>query len=369
MSLANDLKKQGAKKLREKREPLWKGPEKDGITFSLLSRFLVCRERFRVRVIEGLGARETFSPPIHYGNMWHVCEEAIAAKTGWKEPLRNYIAKLAQQFPMQREDINHWYGLCLVEFPAYVEHWSKHPDVKKRTPLLQEQKFAVPYQLPSGRVVTLKGKWDSVDLIEADDTKGIYIQENKTKSRIDDEDISRQLRFDLQTMLYVIALDKYSWEGTNYGPPKSSPSKLPLILPPLCGVRYNVVRRSAHKSVESFTKKLNEDIADKRAGEWFARWKVEISQKDIEIFKKTCFDPILEQLWDWWEWVEAPKESTLPRGSYGATHVPLAPVNWRHPYGVWNSLNENGSTEYDNYLVTSSEIGLQRISNLFPELE
>ena len=28
--------------------PAWKGPEVDGITQSLLSKFLVCRERFRI---------------------------------------------------------------------------------------------------------------------------------------------------------------------------------------------------------------------------------------------------------------------------------------------------------------------------------
>ncbi len=35
------------------REPVWKGPEVDGVTQSLLSRYLTCKERFRLLVIEG----------------------------------------------------------------------------------------------------------------------------------------------------------------------------------------------------------------------------------------------------------------------------------------------------------------------------
>src|SRR4051794_6290554 len=87
--------------------PLWKGPEEDGITFSLLSQFLVCRERFRVRVIEGLSAGGGFNHRIEYGSMWHTCEEALAAiapdspsmvephKSEWEPHLRAHAERLS----------------------------------------------------------------------------------------------------------------------------------------------------------------------------------------------------------------------------------------------------------------------------------
>ena len=164
-----------------RKTPVWEGPcsegSNGGVTFSLLSRFLVCKERFRCLVVEGLKPADTFNHRLEFGNLWHVCEEALAlanstrespgeAANRWTARLTVHARDLAQRYPFQREQIDHWYKMCQALFPLYVEHWSKHPDVLERTPLLQEQVFSVPYSLPSGRAVRLRGKWDSVDVIE-----------------------------------------------------------------------------------------------------------------------------------------------------------------------------------------------------------
>src|SRR5688572_23342153 len=93
--------------------PLWKGPESDdpngGITFSALSRFLCCRERFRLVMIEGLRPADGFNHKIEYGQMWHACEEAHAA-AGTKSysgplpmgALRDYAQDLCKQYPMSQ---------------------------------------------------------------------------------------------------------------------------------------------------------------------------------------------------------------------------------------------------------------------------
>jgi hypothetical protein len=44
-------------------------------------------------------------------------------------------------------------------------------------------------------------------------------------------------------------------------------------------------------------------------------------------------------------------------------------MHWRHPYGVFDALNEGGSSDLDEYLETGSTVGLERASTLFPELE
>lgn len=365
MSIAAKIAKEarGRKLSAAKRtEPLWKGPEQDGISYSLLSRFLVCRERFRLLVVEGLQPVERFYPPIDYGNMWHVCEEQLALNDkpgianvkGFFEPLTNYCVALAKRYPYDQDAINHWYGLCQVQFPLYVDWWRKHPDVTGRTPLLQEQSFAVPYQLPSGRVIKLRGKWDSVDLIAG---KDVYIQENKTKSHIDAGKLSRQLTFDLQTMIYVVALKPVRLLNKTHG-----------AVQPLKGVRYNVIKRSQHKSVGSFTEKITEDIAAGRGREWFDRWKVDVSEADIARFCRECLDPILENLCDWWVWVSE-THAHNPFDLSGRVNDTWAyGQHWRHPFGVYNVLDEGGSSELDEYLATGSEVGLQRTNNLFPEL-
>jgi hypothetical protein len=44
-------------------------------------------------------------------------------------------------------------------------------------------------------------------------------------------------------------------------------------------------------------------------------------------------------------------------------------IHWRHPFGVYDALNEGGSSDLDEYLETGSTVGLEKASTLFPELE
>lgn len=335
---------------KQPRGPLWKGPEVDGVTQSLLGRFLSCRERFRLLVVEGWQAAPRFSAPLEFGNMWHACEEAYAAGLDWLHGipgLNHHCQGLMNKYPMDREQIEHWYSKAAALFPRYVEHWSKHDDVRERTPLLQEQTFDVSYKLPSGRTIRLRGKWDAVDLIGKGKGAGVWLQENKTKSGIDQSKIQRQLLFDLQTMLYLASLEI---DGqTRWGIRKP---------PNILGIRYNVVRRAAHKTAESMMRKFEEDAADGRIGEWFARWKVEVSTNDVVRFRRECLDPILEQLCDWWKNVVT--DTSNPPWGLG---------HFRYPFGVYNPVAEGGFSDVDNFLETGSTAGLQRCTNLFPELE
>lgn len=333
--------------------PLWSGPcgegKNGGITFSALSRFLQCRERFRLHMIEGLKPLPTFHAPIEFGNMWHACEEALAGKNAWQPALINYSKQLCTKYRTGQEQIEHWFRMCKAMFPIYVEHWAKHPDVRKRIPIYQEKPFDIKYPLPSSRVVRLRGKFDAVDLIDA----RVYLQENKTKSQINEGQLKRQLSFDLQTMIYIIALPvQLELDNiTNVG----------LV----SGVRYNVIRRSAHKSVESMLKKLTEDAQDGRIGEWFARWRVEITTSDVVRFRSQCLDPILEQLCDWYDWVENAENPFSDKSCI--VGPPQCGPHWRHPFGIRSILDEGGSTDLDAYLETGSEVGLQRVDKLFEE--
>jgi hypothetical protein len=353
--------------------PVWGGPEKDGITFSLLSRFLVDRERFRLLVVEGLKPVDRFNAKMEFGNMWHLCEEAFAAggnpilhsmasaKPPWHQALLAYTRELMKRYMSDKAQIEHWYNIIIVMFPRYMEFWKRNPDVKARTPLLQEEPFNVAYTLPSGRTVRLRGKWDAVDLIGKGKAAGIWNQENKSKSSIDQEKLTRQLSYDLQTMMYLIALtesdvirEKFPGQGRNPYPIK--------------GVRYNVIRRPAHKSTESLIKKMDEDFGNNRAGEWFARWDVAVSQADINRFKHRTLDPILEQLCDWWKWIQMEPENPFRLDS-GIFDDGGTAMHWQHPFGVYNVLDEGGASDLDYYLLTGSEVGLQRTDDLFPELQ
>lgn len=371
MTLSERLRKKGATSPSlPPKTPLWKGPEVDGVTFSLLSRFLVCKERFRLLVIEGLTPKDRFNHRIEYGQMWHICEEATAQGRNFKSDLFSYCRRLIDRYPMSGEDITKWYEVCCVQFPLYLQYWAKHGDVKNRVNLLAECAFSVPYKLPSGRTVILRGKWDSVDVVGRGKGSGIYLQENKTKGEVNEQQILRQLTFDLQTMLYMIALKEEQKRQTTYE--ENAPWTTVHGQQYIRGVIYNVVRRPLSggkgtiKQKGGETKKeYYERLAHYITNEphtYFMRWKVEISKEDIDRFKQQCFDPILDNLCVWWDSVD-------PTRYIPQVNMRPEAIHWRHPYGVFNVLDEGGSSELDEYLATGSTAGLSRATTLFPELE
>ncbi len=364
-------------------EPLWRGPCAEGplggITFSMLSSFLSCRERFRVKYVEGIKPAERFNHRMDYGTMWHLCEEGLATNPDllndddWVEDkLRPYCVGLTQKFPLDRVNIVHWYEVCRTQFPIYVRHWAQHDDVKKRTPLMQEQVFDVPYKLPSGRVVRLRGKFDSVDLIDG----GVWLQENKTKGNVDIQQIQRQLTFDLQTMMYLIALEAMQ-ESVDCEDAGIMSDELQAIfeVSQVKGVRYNVVRRPLsggkgtivrHKATknkpeetwDSYYARVEQVIKDD-PGHFFARWKTEILPADIARFRRECLDPILEHLCLWYDMVTDEEQPDPFFRSY---------LHWRTPFGVnFESLNDYGG-DTDAYLDSHSMSGLRKVSTLFEEL-
>jgi len=380
----------------KKKTPVWRGPTVDGITQSLLSRFLVDRERFRLLVVEGLKPAEGFSHRIGYGNMWHVCEEALAAGVNWDKPLAAYCKTLCTEFHTQQDEIAKWYCCCKTQFPIYVDYWQHHPDVKQRTPIFQEKVFSVLYELPTSRTVLLNGKWDSVDIIGSGKTAGIYLQENKSKGDINENQLKRQLTFDLQTMIYLIALQTLH-------------KQFKLGDRPILGVRYNVVRRPLSggrgtikqlenvnrgkkgsdgkkpvprpETSDEFYRRLGDLIASATGPDWgcrpgdsyfFMRWKCEVNPHDINRFRCECLDPILEQLCDWWQWIVKSSGRSPFSPDDGCDNELYrevqSSIHYRMPYGIYNPLLEGNPTDLDEYLHSGSEIGLQRVTNLFPEL-
>lgn len=366
MDNLSDKLKSVSKPKGHKKGPMWDGPSVNsqcgGISYSLLSRYLSCKERFRLMMIEGLRPKDRFNHLLEFGSLWHAAEEGFAGKGKIGDMVTNYAKKLTEKYPFQREEIRHWRDCCLALFPIYVDYWKRHKDVISRKPIFQEEVFNINYRLPSGRDVYLRGKWDSVDLINNKESQGIWLQENKTKSGIDQSKIERQLKFDLQTMIYIISLCVRQ---------SDTHSRHDFGKHVIRGVRYNVVRRSLHKSPDSMIKKCVEDIGADRGVEWFCRWNTEISGHDIEVFKHQCFHPVLENLCDDYEWWQYCKMTGvdvylyLVRSEKFPEHQKR---HYRHPFGVYNVLDEGGSADLDHYLDTGSEVGLQRTDNFFPEL-
>lgn len=371
-----------------KRVSLWNGPEDSGpmggITYSALSRFLCCRERFRLMLVEGWKVKDVFTHRLEYGNLFHAAEEASAGGKPWKPAVVAYANGLAQKYKGSGPEIDKWYRVCCLQYPIYLKHWSKHPDEKKRKSIYQEQVFHVSYQLPSRRVVYLRGKFDAVDFID----NGIWLGEDKSKGEIDVEKLTAELCFDLQTNIYLTALD-------NIKLPKQFDGK------PIKGVRYNVIRRPLSsygkhnikqhqgrklksgeiKGAETLDEYYNRlsGLIEKHPNDFFQRWKIETTPTDLLNFQRWILNPILEQLCDWWESIQGnpfdPWETSgvnLAPTMYGIAGCPERvpnPYHFTYPTGVWNPALEGRVGDLDRYLQSSDAGGLQKVKALFPELQ
>jgi hypothetical protein len=369
--------------------PVWKGPEEDGVTFFLLSRFLTCRERFRLLVVEGLSPVPSFNHRIEFGNMWHVCEEVWALSRSWPstmKELKRFCQELCRRFRQQQEQVEHWMEVVRHVFPIYINHWKQSPEVAVRKTLMAEEMFNVSYRLLSGRTVRLRGKWDLVDLVDSE----VWLQEDKTKGDVRPLQIQRQLRFDFQTMIYLVALrqEQMRLDDSSIKAKLSFRDNKCRHFYPIKGVRYNVVRRPLsggkgtiirHKATKNHPEETKEHFYQRMAccvfeapKEFFFRWDVEVSHDETLKFRRECLDPILEQLCDWWEWINHSSYPFMPNTSsnedenmrFGLSYG----MHWRHPFGVYNVLDEGGSSDLDAYLETGSEVGLDRVTDLFPEL-
>lgn len=384
MTLATRVGK-SLKKLAKRKGPLWLGPESDqpdgGVTQSIIGSWIVCRERTRIKLVEGIQPTPRFSHRMEYGSMGHVCEEVHATNPNhWQDALKQYARDLAKKFPDQGTQVEHWYHVCKTQFPIYLDYWAKSSFMKGREVILREKVFQVPYTLPSGRTVYLRGKWDGVDLIKEGKNKLLFLRENKFKGDIDLVQLRNQLQFDLQTMLYLIALE---WALKD----QQIVTGERVVGYPLAGVWYNVVRRPLSggmhsirqhqpsksnptgESLSDFYARLggliqeesNEARKEKRDCHYFARWDSRVSQEDIQRFKDDFLNPCLEQMCDWYTIVTGGDPGISPECPFYA--------NYRTPYGIYNPLLEDQSTEMDHYLATGSMVGMTTDVKLFQELQ
>lgn len=359
--------------------PLWTGPggsgPNGGVTQGLISNFLTCRERFRIKAIEGWRPADRFSHRLEYGNMFHLCEEFTAQGQAWEGALQTLAKDLCKRYPLEQNEVNKWYNVCKVQYPIYLNYWASHQDQLHREPLLQEYKFDVNYKLPSGRAVRLRGKLDAVDLIGTGKGKGIYLFETKTKGDVDEVRMKRQLLWDLQTMLYLAAMHCLREDN-----PSTATEHWQAA--PILGVRYNVIRRPLsggkgtivrHKPTksnptgetsEAYYDRLQGIIRDD-PGHYFMRWRAEVGKHDVENFRRCTLDPILEQMSVWYETVT---NQCRDVNEDVRVTIPSWAVNWRHPYGSENMIDEGYDSDVEHMLETGSTLGLARTNVLFPEL-
>ena len=348
----------------KKKKPLW-DLERDGITFSMLSHFLICRERFRLTSVEGWTSKG-LSIPIEFGQIFHwVLEKKInSPRTSISKLLKEDLKRRRKTLKKsQLEDYEIILGLVQVTLEEYFEYWKtiptfEHPKTSVRyydTDLkycLAEEVFRVKHILSNGRTILLRGKIDAA--FREPLNKALWLQENKTKGNIDGAALSNSLHKDFQTMLYCLALRHLSPDEPE-------------------GVLYNVIRRpqlrkGKSESLQVYLTRTKKDI-QKRPEHYYMRWLVSLGPKDLDTWIHHSLDPILHQLLDWWDSIKRnpfdPWMTTIESSILGRPNL----LHYERPFGIYDSFQFSQKGDMYDPIVSNDFSSFYQRDTVFPELE
>jgi hypothetical protein len=351
------------RKGNQKIESLW-DPYRDGITYSLLSKFMGCRERTRLSYVEGWISKN-FSVPLEFGNLFHLLKEVRYSGASMKASLKSsekYIQSKIKKNNLSALQINELEclrGLAVVTFEEYCNYWNETPTFisgrKKwcdNNIVFQhiERTFRHPFTLSNGKIITLTGKIDG-ELIDPI-SKKYRILENKTKQRVEEVDIETLLKNDTQTTMYLLA-NKLSFNA----------------MPD--GVIYNVIRRTSMKPrknelAEDYVSRIGTDIRS-RPDFYFMRWKVDITEDDLNRFIDKSLDPMMCQLVEWWESIkDNPFDPWKTREKNGKSKKNV--LHHMRPFGMYGGGARDLADDFKEIIVNGDYSEFEQRDVVFPEL-
>lgn len=286
-------------------------PIKDGVTQSLLTTWRNCPTLARQH-LRGL-YRPGFGEALMYGTMFHAYKDVILNLTKQekiKQPrdiidLGDFIErKVAQKLEKEKQEapqdakqkIDDLEQIINVVVLKYFEFWKEdfYGSSKKVWEDI-EYKFKVPF---GSLRIPLKGRVDGKFRLNGKK----WLLENKTKSRIPEENLVMVIGRDLQVLLYSLA-------------EQISTGELPV------GVLYNIVRKpqlrqKAKESTLDFCKRIYEDIGE-RPEFYFMRFEIPITGHKIAEFSLKLENELI-RFYDWWRGDIDPQYTHNCINQYGA---------------------------------------------------
>lgn len=328
---------------------MWKGPLVDGITQSLIIKFLECPYRFYIYAILGLKEYEELHPNLIYGDTGHVGLENIIDK-----PITNDMFS-----PEDWDDIkvamqHHMKDYYPTGDPFYVDslmHYLPLYDdtYKERGTFTAELPFRIPYRTHGGNDVTLRGKIDG----HCPDLGTIV--EHKFKGKIDPVQARYEIPVDLQVNVYLYA------------------SKSTKVIYDLLRIPDNQWSMPPKRSMEKKRGYIKSLYVDRKWGDfpvyqkkhlWIAQEEFTIQQEDIEKYMSFTVSPICDLICAWYEHVTDPKFDIEDPACYGA-------LMYQSPVRLFNpSLTLNFKCNYHSYLTNQIEReDLIPVEDYFPEIQ
>jgi len=308
-------------------------PERDGVTFSLLTTFKNCRERARL-FLNGWTSRSN-SLGMVFGSLAHGVNQQIYEDVRLGKltelPSEKYIKKVGQKVealwkkenPRADTESKQYleYSMILLEavMPAYFKYW------KKDFQLIWERVetvFKIPIEVPMGGELNLIKKTFIRGKIDGSYRRGKNgrprLFETKTKTRLGETgegNLADILPHELQVNIYLL----YLWWVDK---------KLPE------GVLYNIIRRPGlrqkkNESLVKFARRVSSDVR-LRPEYYFIRLEMIVEKKDLEKQELELRDMVSDFIL-WWNGLAGHyKNSDACENKYGT--CPMLPICSRGDY-------------------------------------
>jgi hypothetical protein len=327
---------------------MWKGPS-EGLSQSLISKFLECPFRFYIYAI--LGLEEDRPPNINlvWGNGFHKGLEKLF-DFYQTNPEGEFNEALNYVWPFILEEVNKYSKE--TQLPTTVPHSIK--EMIKIYPLPQEigqieseVTFTYPFTLPSGREVSFRGKVDGLG--------PTTLIEHKCKGKFDSLQTFKETAYDLQTNLYCWIQER---------------EKIVYDLIRIPEAQYFSPKPSQHELPENFTYRLFHNYNGKNypvkrfRKYWIDQLTIHLPRfQQLSVVNHTIV-PLAERIYDWYEYVTQPGFDIENPKWYNGTFY-KTPIRHFDP-----GKTEFYKCNYWDFLVGDQEMEcLKPVKSIFTELE
>jgi len=245
--------------------------------------------------------------------------------------------------------------IAIAQYHVYKEWEATKPKYKY---IAQEPVFAEPITLPAicfnptpeisinipRTDITLRGRIDEV----IEHNGELWLQENKTKSRIDIVTLQDTIPENIQVMFYAIAASlKYKR--------------------PVKGIIYNVIRKPGQRqrkneSDSDFVDRIAEEV-QKDHNYYFYRLAYSFPPGAVEKWKREELLPLLYQIYIWWRSIQA-----NPTNPWEDEEGNINPFHGRRSFGIYDALS-NGKGEFFDLIVHGRQGPYVVDHEMFPELK
>lgn len=251
----------------------------DGVTQSMLSDFLACRQRAAFQRAGWEPKRRKTS--YRFGSLVHdVLEHAYGLIRAGAKPspafavaLQNRITALTNAnlrnagLTDSQEEITQEGAIAQALLETYFRYWEED---WKREWVAVEGKFDKQFAPGPGVPYRLRGRRDAVFVGRPAKgpragQPGLWLLETKTKSQIEGETLEQTLAFDFQSLFYLLTLEA------------QAPAKYPIR-----GCLYNILRKPGLRPLKAGKNRKKAETA----GEFLARIREDIESRPEHYFKR-----------------------------------------------------------------------------------